>query len=104
MIARVAATDTPTTQIAATKISSPAGRRRPGGPGTAVPTETASIPGTPAPAPARASADGVVPPSGRGAARSPVAASTPGAPEALGVAFASGDLPAWPDGFLALPR
>src|SRR5947208_773152 len=98
MIARVAATDTPTTQIAATKISSPAGRRRPGGPGTAVPTETASIPGTPAPAPASASADGAVPPAGAGAAGSPEAASAPGTAEALGVALASGDLPARGDG------
>src|SRR2546429_169656 len=37
MIARVAATDTPTTQIAAVNTSNPAGPRRPGGAGTAAP-------------------------------------------------------------------
>src|SRR2546421_5410460 len=95
MIARVAATDTPTTQIAATKISSPAGRRRPGGPGTTVPTATGSRPGTAATGPPAASAspDGAVPPAGTGAAGSPEAA-TPGTGATLDVALASGDLPA----------
>src|SRR5436305_12323718 len=95
MIARVAAMDTPTTQIAATKISSPAGRPRPGGPGTTVPTATGSRLGTAATGPAVASPslDGAVPPAGAGAAGSPEAA-TPGTAPALEVALASGDLPA----------
>src|SRR5213079_1448471 len=79
MIARVAATDTPTTQIAATKTSRPAGRCLPGGPGTAVPTATASMPGA-APAPAA---------SGSPEAEMP----SPGAGLALAVALASGERP-----------
>src|SRR5947209_11325529 len=97
MIARIAATDTPTTQIAATSTSRPAGRGRPGGPGTAVPTATASSPGAAAtgPVPASASADGAVPPAGAGAAGSPEATRPPGV--GLAVALASGDRVAWAD-------
>src|SRR6266702_4725394 len=93
MIARVAAMDTPTTQIPATKIRSPAGRCRPGGPGSAAPTATGSTPGTPAPGatPVSASAEGAAPPAGAGAAGS--TAATPGIGPALDVALASGDRP-----------
>src|SRR5437660_580628 len=85
MIARIAAADAPTTQIAAAKISRPAGRRRPGGPGTTVPTATGSRLGTAAPGPAAAgpSAEGAVPPAGAGAAGSPEA-PTPSSPQPPG--------------------
>src|SRR2546430_1406349 len=73
MIARVAATDTPTTQIAAVNTSNPAGPRRPGGAGTAAPTP-------PERAPRRGPAAAGAPPPARGPrwfTKSPVAPDRP---------------------------
>src|SRR2546423_1958815 len=95
MIARVAATDTPTTQIAATKTSRPAGRCLPGGPGTAVPTATGSMPGAgPAPAPASGSPDPGRPPPGARTAESSEPAAPLGVRLALAVVRASRHRPA----------
>src|SRR2546423_10384968 len=94
MIARVAATDTPTTQIAATKTSRPAGRCLPGGPGPAVPTATGSMPGAaPGPAAAGGSPDPGSPSPGAGTAGSSEPAAPLGAGLALAVVRASGDRP-----------
>src|SRR2546423_11849859 len=94
MIARVAATDTPTTQIAATKTSRPAGRCLPGGPGTAVPTATGSMPGAgPGPAAASGSPDPGRPSPGAGTAGSSEPAAPLGVGLALAVVRASGDRP-----------
>src|SRR2546421_2226978 len=94
MIARVAPTDPPTTQIAATKTSRPAGRCLPGGPGTAVPTATGSMPGA-APGPAAASGSPAPgsPSPGAGTAGSSEPAAPLGVGLALAVVRASGDRP-----------
>src|SRR3989440_8265849 len=94
MIARVAPTDPPTTQIAATKTSRPAGRCLPGGPGTAVPTAPGPMPGAaPGPAAASGSPDPGSPSPGAGTAGSSEPAAPLGVGLALAVVRASGDRP-----------
>src|SRR5439155_26597203 len=78
--------------LAATKTGRPAGRCLPGGPGSAVPTATVSMPGA-APAPASGSPDAPVPPPGAGSAGSSEPSAPLGAGLALAVALASGDRP-----------
>src|SRR5947209_1578830 len=86
--------DVPATQIPARNTSRLAGRCRAGGPGMAVPTETASTLGTgPGSVPGEVPADGVPSP-GAGTAGSADAAAPLGEGLALTVARASGDRPA----------